>query len=166
METEAETHTQTLDGGQGILMKRGRRIGGLNDVKGNVRKPTESTFIFLHCCIQTPQPLVQPATPNFLLYTAPASPSASIVISINISVSEQMKVDFFYYWELQYLTFLSGTLITIQITVSFLQWKRKLLSAKAKLAALYSKQHTEFRAWENGTLNYGHNNYGGVFTVL
>lgn len=52
METEAETHTQTLDGGQGILM-RGKRIGGLNGVKDNARKLPELTFIFLHCCIQT-----------------------------------------------------------------------------------------------------------------
>ncbi|CAO2581572.1 hypothetical protein LEMLEM_LOCUS2003 [Lemmus lemmus] len=38
METEAETHTQTLDGGQGILTKRGRRIGGLNGVKDKGRE--------------------------------------------------------------------------------------------------------------------------------
>jgi hypothetical protein len=43
METDAETHRQTLDGAWGITWKRGGRIEGAKDVMYSTRKPTGST---------------------------------------------------------------------------------------------------------------------------
>lgn len=43
METDAETHNQTLDGAWKILWKRERRILGARGAKEITRKPTEST---------------------------------------------------------------------------------------------------------------------------
>jgi hypothetical protein len=43
METEAETHSQTLSGAWGILWKKGRRTEGARRAKDIIRKPTEST---------------------------------------------------------------------------------------------------------------------------
>jgi hypothetical protein len=43
METDAESHNQTLGRAQGILWKKGGRITGDRWVKDTRRKPTEPT---------------------------------------------------------------------------------------------------------------------------
>ena len=43
METDAETHSQTLGRAQGIYGRVGDRTEGARGVKENTRKPTEST---------------------------------------------------------------------------------------------------------------------------
>jgi hypothetical protein len=43
MEADAETHSQTLGGLGGILLKRGERTIGAREFKDTTRKPTEST---------------------------------------------------------------------------------------------------------------------------